>query len=204
MDQEELEKVEEIEETSQVEEIRLNDGLQTTQQQQKRLSRIFTGISFGMVWFALLLAVIFDFIAFKDVILHFVAGIIVTGIAFVFLTVMFVASFILVFGFLIIDDYGFWPLKLTVSLFKDILGDIHISAESVQLFFIFRIILFVICIAIVVLAIIAKAYIKQDKAKGLYNIKDNTTGMSTAALTMGIIGMLLSLPVVAVVSALQI
>ena len=174
----------------------------TEPKKEKRPSKIFTGVSFGLVWFTILLAILFDFIAFKDVILHFIAGIIVTGIAFVVLTMFFVASFALIFGFILVKDYGFWPFNLTINLFKDIMGDIQVTAEAVQLFTTLRIIICVVCVAIIVLAIIAKFYIKKDKEMKLYRITDNTVALSTTALTMGIIGLLMSLSLIAIFTAL--
>ena len=122
----------EVTEETQVSEVKVNDDLNTQQNKPKRISKIYTGIAFGLVWFSILLAIIMDLLALKDVILTFIGAIIISAAALVIMFVAFIISIIFVFGFYLLKEHGFWPVKVALNLFKDVLGDIHITANDVQ------------------------------------------------------------------------
>ena len=194
----------EVTEETQVSEVKVNDDLNTQQNKPKRISKIYTGIAFGLVWFSILLAIIMDLLALKDVILTFIGAIIISAAALVIMFVAFIISIIFVFGFYLLEEHGFWPVKVALNLFKDVLGDIHITANDVQAIMVCRMILIGLCLTIIVLAIIGKSYLQKEKEQGLYKITENTKELSNGALWMGSIGIAVSLAVMAIVGSLQV
>ena len=145
-----------------------------------------------------------DIFAFKEVILQFIAALIMPIIAFLFFCILMIITIMFIFGIYLIEEYGFWPLTLSIKFFKEIIGDIKVTPEEISTFFVCRIILIVLCISIIVLAILSKVSnppqdvwvngeIRKAKNRG-------ATGMSNAALVLGIIGLLVSIGAIALVS----
>nr|MCR5514543.1 hypothetical protein [Bacilli bacterium] len=85
----------------------------------KSESRLLSNICLISVFALIVVAVVFDLIIFSNVVLQFVAALIVPCIAFVILFVVMMASFFLVFGIFLVKQYGFWPLTLSVQLFHE-------------------------------------------------------------------------------------
>ena len=131
---EELEKKEEIEITQE-------NATETKVKKQTLVSQKVTMTAFGLSIFLIFLAAIFDVIAFKDTILTFIGGIIISAAAFVVLCILFLISFILIFGFYLVKTEGFWPLPLSIEFFKEVMGEVKVTAEQIAMFRIFRIIL---------------------------------------------------------------
>ena len=152
--------------------------------------------------FFVLLALLLDFIAFKDTILTFVAGIAISALAFVAFCIFFVVSFVLIFGFFLVEEHGFWPLPLSISFFKEVMGEVQITAEQVAQFRTFKIIMLVLSFALLALSIVAHVMTQNDIKAGLTKEIRNTKGNSTAALTMAILGVLVSAASIAISSAI--
>lgn len=150
-------------------------------------------ISFILCFVSLILAIIFDFSAFKNVILQFIAALIIPIIVFIMLTILFLVSFILIFGFFLVKTYGFWPLNISVSLFKEIIGEIEFKPDDIQQFRIYRYILLGLCIAILVGAIASKIMKKVDYKK--LNITPNKASgkFSTTAIVLSTLGIMVSI-----------
>ena len=163
------------------------------EKKQKSVSKITAGISLGLMILTILLALLFDFLAFKDAILTFVAAIVLSAAAFVLFTIFFVVSFVLIFGFYLVNEHGFWPLSLSISFFKEVIGDIVITAEQVAQFRIYRIIIIVLCCASIALSIVSKVYYNKDKSAGLIKPFGATKGIYQTALVMAIIGIVVSI-----------
>ena len=161
-----------------------------------------TMIAFSLAIGLIFLALIFDVIAFKDTILSFIAGIVVSALGFVVLCVLFVLSFVLIFGFYLVKTEGFWPMPLAISFFKEVMGDVTVTAEQIALFRIFRIVLIVLCIAVLVVAIVGKVMTKKDIKAGLVKKLKSVDGYATAAIVLTIIGALVSMATIAITSAM--
>ena len=150
--------------------------------------------SFIIVMVCLLTAIISDIAIFSNVLLTILGGIIISVIVFVFLVAAFVVSFILIFGFYLVGEYGFWPLNLSFSLFKEILNDIQITADQIATFRVFRIIFLVLCIIALILSIIALH--KDEMIPGKVPLK----GMSRVAMIFAIMGIVVAAGMLAVTS----
>ena len=162
-------------------------------------------VSMASAFAAILLAIVFDAIAFKEVILQFVASLILPIMAFVVLFIAMIASIICVFGILLLKEYGFWPLTLSIEFFKQLLSEIKVSADALHTFIIFRAVLLVICLCIIILAIASKALSGpkeknvDEKGKRIKR-KDGARAMSTVGLIFGILGLVVSLSAIALVT----
>ena len=153
---------------------------------------------------AIILAIIFDIIAFKEVILQFIASLILPVIAFVFLCIAMIASIVFIFGILLIKEYGFWPLTLSIDFFKQLLSEIKVSHEAIQLFTAFRFVLIFICVCIIIVAVVSKAMMGQqdgelDENGKKIKRKNGVKSMSSVGLVFGILGLIVSLSAVALV-----
>lgn len=192
----------EIEEKKEKTALEQYNEMQKKSKGQGRPSRTISVIALTLAIFSIFLALIFDFIAFKDTILMFIAIIVVGSVAFVFLFMLFLMSFILIFGFYLVEQYGFWPLSLTIQFFKEMFGDLTITAEQMQMFISFRIALICICVVLLGLSITARVMVEKDIKAGFVRRIDSTPGCAKAALALSIMGLLISLGAMAIGSAL--
>lgn len=150
-------------------------------------------IAFIMCFISLALALIFDVASFSQVILKLLAAIIVPIILFFLLFILFLASFVLIFGFFLVKEYGFWPLTLSIQIFKEIIGEIVFKPNDIDKFVNMRIILIVLCSLILISAIVSKILHNVDVKK--LNIKPNfkSKKLSTAAIVLSTIGLITSI-----------
>ena len=151
-------------------------------------------IAFVTVMLTLLVAIIVDFAVFSQVILTFIGGIFISAIAFVVLFILMIFSFVLVFGFYLAEQYGFWPLTLSIQFFKEILADIKITPEQVAIFRGWRIAFLILCIFALIMAIIA---LHKDE---MISKKVPLKGMSVVAMIFAIMGIVTALGMIAITS----
>ena len=180
--------------------------MEETNNKNRKTAKILAIIAFISVFVAIPLAVVFDIIAFKDVIFHFIAAIFIPVAAFVLFFIAMLASFILIFGIYLVKEYSFWPLNLSLEFFRQIIGDIKVSAEAIQLFITFRAILIAICVTIIALAAVSKSLMGKEKPllneKGKKIKKRNgINGMSTAAIVLGSLGLIVSIGAIVIVAS---
>ena len=161
-------------------------------QSPKRVSKTLAITSLSIAIFMIFLSGLFDFLAFKDAILTFVAGLVVTAIATVLILMAFLASLVLIFGIVILKNNGFWPINVIKNVFTDIMGSVEILPEQLASFRIYRIILLVLFVGNIVLASIAIVKFKKEKALKLVKPFDNTKSMAITALVFACIGAVIS------------
>lgn len=164
-------------------------------------------ISMVSAFLAIFLAVVFDVIAFKDVILQFIASLILPIVAFVFLCILMLASIVFIFGILLVKEYGFWPLTLSIDFFKQLLSEIKVTQEALQTFRMFRLILIFICLCIMILAIVSKALLgrqpkEYDENGKKRKRKNGVRSMANTGLALAILGLIVSLSAIALVGQL--
>lgn len=166
-------------------------------------AKVLSTIALFLAIGAIVLAIIFDITAFAEVVLQFVAALILPIFAFVFLLIAMIASFIFIFGIYLAKEYGFWPLSLSIQFFKEIVDDIEVTQSQIDTFRALRVVLIVICVAIITLAIISKVLAKKDAQNGVIpRVVRSTRGKATAALILGILGFLVSIGALAITSAI--
>ena len=153
-------------------------------------------ISFVIVVLSLLTAIISDFVIFRDAILTFFGGILLSIGGFIIMFVAMIVSCMFVFGVYLLNQYGFWPLTMSVNLFKEILGSIQITPEQIATFRGWRIALLILCIAALILAIMA---LHKDE---MISKKVPLKGMSVVALIFAILGIVAAIGAITISSAI--
>ena len=150
-------------------------------------------IAFIMCFISLALALIFDVAAFSQVILKLLAAIIVPIILFFLLFILFLASFVLIFGFFLVKEYGFWPLTLSIQIFKEIIGEIVFKPNDIDKFVNMRIILIILYSLILISAIVSKILHNVDVKKLNIKLNIKKKKLSTAAIVLSTIGLMTSI-----------
>lgn len=135
------------------------------------IPKVLALVSFCSVFGLILVSVITDLVIFKDFILNFIGGMIITGFFFIIFFIGFVLSILLVFGVGIVNDSGFWPLSLSISIFKNILGDAYMSDDQIRTFIVLRIAIIIMLISMFILAIVANIMHKRRIKENDPNIR---------------------------------
>ena len=135
------------------------------------IPKVLALVSFCTVFGLILVSVITDLVIFKDFILTFIGGMIITGVVFIILFIGFVLSILLVFGVGIVKDSGFWPLSISISLSKEILDDVYMSEDQIRTFIILRIAIIIMLISMFILAIVANIMHKRRIKENDPNIR---------------------------------
>lgn len=135
------------------------------------IPKVLALVSFCTVFGLIFVSIITDLVIFKDFILTFIGGMIITGVVFIILFIGFVLSILLVFGVGIVKDSGFWPLSISISIFKEILGDVYMSDDQIRTFIVLRIAIIIMLISMFILAIVANIMHKRRIKENDPNIR---------------------------------
>lgn len=135
------------------------------------IPKVLALVSFCTVFGLILVSIITDLVIFKDFILTFIGGMIITGVVFIILFIGFVLSILLVFGVGIVKDSGFWPLSISISLSKEILDDVYMSEDQIRTFIVLRIAIIIMLISMFILAIVANIMHKRRIKENDPNIR---------------------------------
>ena len=100
----------------------------------------------------------------------------------ILLCIAMVITCIFIFGIFLLKENGFWPLKVTIDAFKDIIHSIEITSEQISTFQTLRIVFLIVCITTLILSAIAKHQPKGTKVP--------LRGMSVATFVLSILGIL--------------
>lgn len=175
-------------------------------QKKNKVAQILGLVGMLLAFFAIFLAIGFDIFSFKEVILQFIAALILPVLAFVVFFIAMLASLILIFGIILLKEYGFWPLTLSFQFFKEIINDIKVTPSQISTFLTCRIILIIICLSIIGLAIasIVLNTEQEVEVRGVIVKRKNkgASATSTFALIFGILGLLVSVAALTLVSQL--
>lgn len=173
------------------------------EEKKSSTAKVLSTVALFLAIGAIFLAIIFDIVSFAEVVLQFVLALILPVFAFVFLFIAMIASIIFIFGVYLLEEYGFWPLSLSIQFFKEIVDDIQVTQAQLDTFRGLRVVLIVICIAIITLAIISKVLAKKDAQNGVIpRVVRSTRAKANAALILGILGLLVSIGALAITSAI--
>ena len=168
----------------------------------KYMPRTLAIIALTIILVTIPLTLVLDFVAMHDAILQFIGGLFASVVVTIILFGAFLVSLVLIFGIIILKNQGFWPLKASLSVFKQILGSITVEEQAIQLFMIFRIIVIVICVAVLIIAIIAKVKVKKENVELKTKEMNSAISLSKAAIVLSIIGLVLSSVMMLLVSLL--
>ena len=124
--------------------------------------KVIAIIAFILTFSMLSIAFTADIVLFAEYIINFVFGIIASAFMFILFLMLMIVSLVLIFGFYLLETYGFWPITWTENTFHEILGDAVITSEQIMAFTIIRIIILVVCFAAIILGILS---LRMDKRK---------------------------------------
>ena len=167
---------------------------------KKSKAKLISRISVITLVLTIILALVFDIIIFNDVIKQFIAALIVPSVLFLFLCILFVASFVIIIGFYLVKTEGFWPIKISKSLFNEIMGDIIIPDTQIDQFITCRYILIVLCVVTLLLAIIANI-IARSEVKEEILTKQQAKRIGRPIMVLSILGILVSLGAIMLLSS---
>lgn len=164
------------------------------------IAKVFAIVAFSLTMAALASAIASDVIVFATQIILFIAACFGGAIAFIIGLVLFMISFILVFGFYIMDAYGFWPATWAVETFNSILADAKLAPEQIQILIIVRIVLVATCVIALGLSIASLVLLKSIKKNGITKKQKLSKAFSIVALIFSILGVLMAGAVIALLS----
>lgn len=152
-----------------------------------KAAQVLAIIVFALVLSALLVAIISDIAIFAQQIFSFLFACFAGVIVFIFAIILMLISLILVFGFYLLTDRGFWPIQWASEVFKQIIAENKISQQQIMAFGIIRVVLIAICALCLILAVVAlilnKATPKLERAKV-------STPFSVVGLILSILGII--------------
>jgi hypothetical protein len=128
-------------------------------------------IAFVLVFVCLGAAITLDIVIFFEKILSFIFAIFAPAFMFFIFFIGFILSLFLVFGFYIYESNGFWPLTLSIEVYKSITGDVVITPEQIQIYQIGRSAILVFAFLSFILAIISSKMDKNRRKRGDLNVR---------------------------------
>lgn len=148
----------------------------------KSTAKLLANICLIGTFLAMATAIIVDFVTLSEVIIQFVFSLIVPVIAFFVLFVAMVASWMLIFGVALTEQYGFWPLDISWDIYKQIIGEIKIDPDKLAIFRGVRIGLLVVCIVLYITAIVARIMNRKYKKEGEIKLYRSTKRRAKTAM----------------------
>ena len=130
----------------------------------EKKQKVLAIVGFSIVMACLLIAIVSDIVIFAEAIIMFIAAIFASCFIFLVCLILMIISIIFIFGLFIIDSEGFWPLTTATNTYYEIIADSQLTSTQIGIFIGIRIALLLLCIAGLVLVIIAsKKENKTDK-----------------------------------------
>lgn len=158
----------------------------------KNKKSILSIISFGITFLALILVIITDLIIFREVIATVIAAVFISAMAFVFFILLMVVSILFVFGVIILEEHGFWPLDRSIDVFNEIIKSASITAQQLEAFRWIRLIILILAISSFVISIITLKKDKKTKEKNKFS------WMSVIALIFSLLGIIVTIGILVV------
>ena len=158
-----------------------------------KTAKIIAISCFSLLMGSLLFATISDVIIFSEQLLHFIGGIIVTGMLFILMVIFFAISFVLIFGFYLVKTEGFWPLKVTINAFKEIMGDITFSSSQLTTLTNIRWSLLIVCLLCFASSIVSLSLRKAAIKNGFVDKNRHIKKFDVVTLIFSILGVGISL-----------
>ena len=128
-------------------------------------------IAFVLVFLCLGSAITLDIVIFFEKILSFIFAIFASAFMLFVFFIGFILSLILVFGFYIYESNGFWPLALSIEVYKSIIGDVVITPEQIQIYQMGRSTILVLSLLSFILAIISSKMDKNRRKRRDLNVR---------------------------------
>ena len=155
---------------------------------KQKAAKIIAIVLFALVMSALLAAFISDAVLLAEQIFYFIIACIGSVVVFIVGFILLLISLILVFGFYLIEQQGFWPVTWAQQGFNEILAEGKLTAEQINILVIIRIVLLIACVVVFILAIVALVLAKVPKAERKQKKQKLTKACSIVGLILSILG----------------
>ena len=153
-----------------------------------KAAKIISIVIFSVTMACLLTTTISDIAIFSEQITKFLGYILICAILFIALVIFWIISFILIFGFYLQKEHGFWPFSVTKSAFLEMLGEIKFYESQVVTLTTIRWVVFVLCAICFVASIVALSLNKAAKKKGFEGNTKPAKKFSVVTLVFSLLG----------------
>ena len=167
-----------------------------------KFARILAIVIFSVTMGSLGFAIISDAVIFAQQIIAFIFACFASAFAFLAGFILMVFSFVLVFGFFLAEQYGFWPATWATSTFKEIMADNMPTKEQVSAMTIIRILLIIICLIVFILSIVCLSMNKRARKNNVAVKFKRTRSFGTVSLIFSLLGIFMGLAFLLVLSLL--
>ena len=153
---------------------------------KERAARILAIIVFSITMSLIVAVFITDGALFAQQIITFITACIGAAAAWIFGIIAFVVSIMMIFGILLIEQYGFWPNTFASNAFKDIMKDAVITNDQLIALKLSRTIFLIFAIIAFIGAIVALSMRKSVA-------KDDHTRRQGLTKTFGVLSLVFSI-----------
>ena len=158
----------------------------------KKQIKVLAAVCFILVIAALIFALVSDGIIIGKNLAGLAVAMLVSGMVFIFGLILMAVSIMLVFGIIILQDHGFWPLDWAIRTFHEVMADYPVTTEQLQAMLIIRIVLLVICFAVIIMSSIVIKQIKTAKKEDKDVKVKPARGFACVSKVMALLGFLVS------------
>lgn len=158
----------------------------------KKQIKVLAAVCFILVIAALIFALVSDGIIIGKNLVGLAVAMLVSGMVFIFGLILMVVSIMLVFGIVVLQDHGFWPLDWAIRTFHEVMADYPVTTEQLQAMLAIRIVLLVICFAVIIMSSIVIKQIKTAKKEDKDVKVKPARGFAHVSRVMALLGFLVS------------
>ena len=168
-----------------------------------KVAKILAIIVFSLVMSALAFAIVSDVVLFAAQILGFIAACLGSVVTFFFGFILMVISIILIFGFYLLQERGFWPLTWAKETFRSVMADYKMTQDQINALLTIRIVLLVFCVIGFGLAIATLVMSKQAKKSGSTQKRGMINAFGILSLIFSIFGIFAAVLMILLINALN-
>ena len=132
----------------------------------------------------------------------FLGAIIVSVFVFFISIMLMIISIILIFGFYLLKEYGFWPITWTSSAFKSVVSGAKIDSATISSFVGVRVFLIILCILIFILSIVSLSLCKSANKEGYKGKQGLSKSFASISLVLSIFGLLSAIMMLLIVASI--
>ena len=129
----------------------------------KKGTVVLASITFSLILAALTTALVTDGVIVGEHIYGFALSMFVSAVVFIMGIILMVVSIMMIFGIIILNNNGFWPYQWSVNTFNEMMKDYPVTQDQIKSLLIVRIVLLIVCLAVLIMACIVTAQIKKAR-----------------------------------------
>lgn len=167
---------------------------------REKVAKIIAIVCFALLMAALATAIVSDIIILGKLILGFVLAIFMAAVVFFVGFFLMLVSMILVFGFYLVEEVGFWPVTWAETVFKQIIAENKLTTDQLGEIVIVRIVLLAICVLALASIIVAMVLSKKAKKVNEERKQKLTKAFSILSLIFSILGIIVTSGAIVILS----